>query len=120
MLFGNFGHTVGKSGIQKLDLLVCYNNLPTTPDICATFRPNRCFKLYHNLFGSLVDIVDMISYVTPCFSCIVPRRRSLVARGALCVMVLIVRDSLGVVGLLGTSSLPNHLPSRALFSRLTA
>ena len=36
------------------------------------------------------------------FTSLVPRRRSLVARGALCVMGLIIRGSLGVVGLLRT------------------
>ena len=47
---------------------------------------------------------------------LVTRRHSLVARGALCVMGLIIRGSLGVVGL----SLPNHLLPRPLFSHLTA
>lgn len=49
-------------------------------------------------------------------SVVVPRRRSLDVRGVLCVKGLIVRGSLGVVGLTD----PNPLPLRSLFSPLTA
>ena len=56
-------------------------------------------------------------------SCLVPRRHSLVERDALWVVGLKVCGSQGVVGSMQTkipAVLPNHHPSRPLFSRHTS
>ena len=105
--------------LQYLYTLICYGrSLPWTTLLVVLYA-------HKGISDSRASVKEKLSVYTE--RCLVPRRRSLVERDALWLMGLIVRGSQGVMGFMQTKSrtplpavLPDHHPSRSLFSRHTA